>query len=105
MAKQAISVTLAAENLTWLKGRVGAGSSRSVSDLLDQIVTAARTSGRIAPSRSVAGTIEIDEADLGLDGADDAVRAMFDASLGRTVLVRQARAPYGAPRRAPRRRG
>ena len=58
MAKQAISVTLEADNLTWLKGRAGAAGLRSVSELLDQLVTAARASGRVGPSRSVVGTID-----------------------------------------------
>ena len=51
MAKQAISVTLDADNLTWLKGRAGAAGLRSVSELLDQLVTAARESGGVGPSR------------------------------------------------------
>src|SRR5205814_1071073 len=50
MAKQAISVTLDSDNLTWLKGRAGAAGLRSVSELLDQIVTAAREGGRIGPA-------------------------------------------------------
>ena len=63
MAKQAISVTLEADNLTWLKGRAGAAGLRSVSELLDQLVTAARASGRVGPSRSVVGTIDLDASD------------------------------------------
>ena len=45
MAKQALSVTLDADNLTWLKGRAGTAGVRSVSELLDQLVSAARQSG------------------------------------------------------------
>ena len=74
MAKQAISVTLEADNLTWLKGRAGAAGLRSVSELLDQLVTAARASGRVGPSRSVVGTIDVDASDPWLEGADEAVR-------------------------------
>ena len=59
MAKQAISVTLEADNLTWLKGRAGAAGLRSVSELLDQLVSAARAAGRTGPARSVVGTIDI----------------------------------------------
>jgi hypothetical protein len=77
MAKQAISVTLEADNLTWLKGRAGAAGLRSVSELLDQLVTAARASGRVGPSRSVVGTIDLDASDPWLEKADEAVRTMF----------------------------
>ena len=99
MAKHAISVTLDAENLTWLKGRVGAAGLRSVSELLDQLVTAARASGRVGPARSVAGTIDIDSADPLLDKADAAVRAMFETSLGRPLVVRKPRPePWPRPR-------
>ena len=99
MSKQAISVTLDAENVTWLKGRVGAAGLRSVSELLDRIVSAARASGRVGPARSVAGTIDIDAADPLLEKADLAVRTMFEASLGRPLVVRET-----PPRYAPRRR-
>jgi len=47
MAKQPISVTLEADNLMWLKGRVGATGLRSVSELLDRLVTQARSSGAL----------------------------------------------------------
>jgi hypothetical protein len=100
MAKHAISVTLDAENLTWLKGRVGAAGLRSVSELLDQLVTAARAAGRVGPARSVAGTVDIDSADPLLEKADAAVRAVFETSLGRPLVVREPR-----PGPWPRRRG
>ena len=105
MGKQAISVTLDADNLMWLKGRVGAAGIRSVSELLDQIVSAARTSGQIGPSRSVVGTIDLDASDPWLEGADDAVRGMFDASLRRPLMVKEASPVYGAARRRKARRG
>ena len=41
MGKKAVSLTLTTDNLTWLKGRsVAAGES--MSELIDQIVSAAR---------------------------------------------------------------
>jgi hypothetical protein len=104
MPKHAISVTLEAENLTWLKGRVGAGGVRSVSDLLDQLVTEARTSGRIGPSRSVMGTIALAESDPSLEGADAAVQALFAQSLSRPVVVRERPTRYGARKRTVKRR-
>src|ERR1700759_52912 len=105
MAKQAISVTLEADNLTWLKGRAGAAGLRSVSELLDQLVSAARASGHGGPSRSVGGTIDIDASDPWLDGADEVVHAMFEASLGRPMMVKETSPAYGAPRKKKARRG
>ena len=77
MTKQPISVTLNSDNLTWLKGRVSAAGARSVSELLDQLVTSARKTGSVGLTRSVVGTIEIDSSDPLLKSADDAVRALF----------------------------
>jgi hypothetical protein len=103
MSKQAISVTLDAENLTWLKGRAGAAGLRSVSELLDQIVSAARASGDAGTSRSVVGTIEIDERDPSLEHADAAIRALFDASLRRPMMVKEAPARYRTAKKTRRR--
>ena len=102
MAKQAISVTLEADNLTWLKGRAGAAGLRSVSELLDQLVRAARESGHIGPSRSVVGTIDVDASDPGLEGADDVVRDMFDKSLGRALVVKETSPASGTRKKARR---
>ena len=74
ITKQAVSVTLNADNLTWLKGRVRTAKLRSLSELLDQLVDA----GQGKATRSVAGTIEIDPSDPLLDKADEAVRALFN---------------------------
>jgi hypothetical protein len=92
MPKRAVSITLETDNLTWLRGRAGA-SGESVSGLLDQIVTRARQEGRVGQARSVAGTIDIDSSDPFLERADAAVRAAFDASLGRPLLVRKTKSP------------
>jgi hypothetical protein len=105
MAKQAISVTLEADNLTWLKGRAGAAGLRSVSELLDQLVTAARASGHAGTARSVVGTIDIDASDPSLENADDALRALFDASLGRPLMVKESLPVYGSPAKKRVRRG
>jgi hypothetical protein len=105
MAKQAISVTLDTDNLTWLKGRAGAAGLRSVSELIDRLVTAARESGRIGPSRSVVGTIDIDANDPLLEGADDLVRGMFETALRRPLMVREKTPAYAAGRRKKGRRG
>lgn len=88
MTRRALSVTLESDNVTWLKGRAGA-TGESVSELLDQIVTGARQGGRSGDARSVMGTIDIDASDPFLEGADVAVRSMFDASLGRKARKRR----------------
>jgi hypothetical protein len=105
MARQAISVTLDTENLIWLRGRIGGGKGKSVSDLLNQLVTDARRTGRVGASRSVVGTIEIDEADPLLDEADAGLRALFDRSMSRPTVVRERGPSYGRRMRRSRARG
>ena len=105
MSKLPISVTLESDNVTWLKGRAGAAGLRSVSQLVDRLVTAARKVGQIGPPRSVVGTVDIDPADPGLDGADAAVGALYETSLGRPLVVRERPPTYGSRTRAKRRRG
>lgn len=109
MAKKAVSVTLEQDNLLWLRGRAAALKHRSLSDALDAVVTGARLAGPVAPGsiRSVAGTLDISTADPGLDQADAAVRALFDESVRRPVLVRDERPAYRPHQssRAGRRRG
>jgi hypothetical protein len=79
---------------------------RSVSELLDRLVTAARQSGEIGPSRSVVGTIDIDSSDPMLERADEAVRYVFESSLGRPQMVKETSPEYGArARRRKNRRG
>ncbi len=82
MARRAISITLEIDNVAWLKGRAGA-AGESVSEMIDQLVTAARQGHRAGQTRSVAGTIDVDPSDPLLEKADAAVRRAFNASLGR----------------------
>jgi hypothetical protein len=97
MGKRAISVTLDAENVTWLKGRAGAGGFRSVSDLLNRLIGHARAEGGpTAGVRSVAGTIDVDASDPLLKKADAAVRHLYDVSLSRPLIVRETRATSSA---------
>ena len=104
MGKQGISVTLDAENVTWLKGRTGAGGFRSVSDLLNRLIVDARAGGGAAAGvRSVAGTIDVDTSDPLLEKADAAVRHLYNVSLGRPLIVREARATYPARSKKKRR--
>jgi len=103
MAKTAVSVTLETGNLTWLKARAGAAGLRSVSELLDQIVTDARASGR-GPVRSVVGTIDVDASDPGLRGADKAIRGLVDASMKRPMVFKETNPAYGVARRPAKKR-
>ena len=111
MPRRAISVTLAHDNVTWLKGRAGAVGG-NVSALLDQLVTAARKGVCAVPSRSVVGTIDIDSSDPQLEQADAATRAVFDASLrrpfdgaqGRPRASREHGIRYRSPRTKPPKR-
>lgn len=105
MPKQAISVTLESDNITWLKGRAGAAGLRSVSELLDRLVTEARQTGRVGPSRSVVGTIDIDASDPLLEGADAAIREVYESSVRRPFVVRERRIGRRAPKRVNTRRG
>ena len=98
MMRQAISVTLTAENITWLKGRVGATGVRSVSALLDQLVTSARLGGSPAQQRSVANTIGITASDPGLDDADRVVRSLFFQTLSQPMAVRERPPAYTVDR-------
>ena len=98
MAKNAISVTLETDNLTWLKARAGSGQARSVSELLDRLVTAARAGGVGHDARSVVGTIDVDPSDPLLLKADEALRAVVANSLGRPFVVKETRPTYGARR-------
>jgi hypothetical protein len=104
MSRRAISVTLERDNVTWLKGRAGA-ENESVSELLDQLVTAARQGASPGPARSVVGTIDIDTSDPLLERADAEVRGAFDASLGRPIMVRERAAGYQPRRSKPKRTG
>jgi hypothetical protein len=87
-------------------GRIGGGKGKSVSDLLNQLVTDARRTGSVGASRSVVGTVEIDAGDPLLDEADAALRALFERSMSRPTGVRERRgAAYGRRRRGSKTRG
>ena len=93
MNKQALSVTLAADNLLWLQGQARLRRARSLSAALDQILSEARATPR-HEIRSVVGTVRIDRSDPDLRKADAAVRDSVVTSLGRTLPGRG-----GAPAR------
>jgi hypothetical protein len=97
MPKTGISVTLGNENLVWLRGRTVATRGRSLSETLDDLVTAARAGGNVPASaiRSVAGTVDIASDDPGLERADAYVRQLVTGSLARPFLVRDAEPASG----------
>lgn len=97
MPKQAISVTLEAHNLLWLRGQVRASSRRSVSEVLDRLVTEARAGGRIeaVSIRSVVGTVQLPADDPDLNKADDAVRRLFPLGDGEAARSRKRRKGSG----------
>ena len=86
-------MTLHDENLLWLKSRTVATKGRSLSETLDELVTAARTSREVpaAAIRSVIGTVDIAADDPNLERADDYIRDVVTGSLARPFLVREER--------------
>ncbi len=104
MPKKALSVTLDGDNLLWLRGRTGSGKHRSLSEVLDRIVTEARLEGRVSAAdiRSVVGTVDIDRTDPLLSSADDYIRGLFDDSLRQPRVVRES--PVRPPARQPKAR-
>ena len=95
MPKKPVSVTLESDNLLWLRGRTASGKHRSLSEALDDVVTAARLGALPGESRSVAGTVDIAGDDPGLDRADVYVRALYDASVSRPFLLKETPQPFG----------
>jgi hypothetical protein len=102
MPKEPVSVTLGRENLLWLRGQAARSKRRSLSDALDEIVTAARLGGRVSGSiRSVVGTVDIGADDAGLERADEYIGGEFNASLSRPLVVHEPKTRYG--KKKPRR--
>ena len=104
MPKKGISVTLQETNLLWLKSRTLALKGRSLSETLDDLVTAARTNATPAAAiRSVVGTVDVSAFDPDLIEADAYLQSYVNASLARPFLAREtpperARAPRGRRR-------
>ena len=90
MPKQPVSVTLDRDNLTWLRGRAAGRKRRSLSDALDEVVTAARLGQYGATERrSVVGTVDIAGDDPDLERADAYIRSLVDTSISRPLVARE----------------
>jgi hypothetical protein len=100
--KKPVSITLDDQNVVWLKGQA-TGRERTVSAVVDQLVTNARLAGRTDPNttRSVQGTIDLPDSDPELEHADAYLRDLFDRSHRRPVAVKEKRQQS---RTRPRRR-
>lgn len=104
MSKKAVSVTLDVDNVLWLRGQAAGGT---VSDVLNRIVTGARQAGHVSAAsvRSVRGTIDLPADDADLVKADAWMRAQFERSVSRPILVREPRPRYGARAKRAAKRG
>jgi hypothetical protein len=93
MAKRAVSVTLAEDNLLWLRGQVRATTGATLSAVLDQLISRARSHGPLdeASVRSVRGTVSIAKHDPELRTADANVRALFPTGARKAVGQRSRR--------------
>jgi hypothetical protein len=91
--RKAISITLGTDNLLWLRAQAGVTARGSVSEVLDRLVSNARTSGHGEPRavRSVVGTIDLPADDPDLERADLYIRSAFENSATRPMLVKESR--------------
>lgn len=89
MSGKTIALDLESGNLIWLEAQARSMGRRSVSEVVNKIITRTRagSSDQAGEVRSVVGRAQISEDDPDLQGADAAVRALFDES--------QARFPRG----------
>jgi hypothetical protein len=94
-------VTLDADNLLWLRGQ--AGSTRSVSRIVDELVAEARASGRNTGAEPVSVVGTVDLLDFDPVAADRELRSFFDAASGGAATVRETQARYGRKQRQAKR--
>jgi hypothetical protein len=87
--KSAISITLAPDNLLWLKARAQAKGSRSISAEIDELLTQARRA--TGPVRSVVGTVRLPEGETGLERGTAEIRQLFAKALGARGARRKRR--------------
>jgi hypothetical protein len=101
MNKQAISVTLERDNLTWVRGRALASGGLSVSEMLDRLIAYARAggAGRGPGGTSVVGTVEVAPDDPELLTADAAIRTLLAQSVARSARAMGRAGARGAGQR------
>lgn len=106
MAKKALSVTLDAANVLWLKGRARISHNNNVSTLLDSLVTQARFGKSTPPASipSVVGMVDLSD-DPDLSKADAAVKAMWDEYFERASLLNEQAPGYRKTATRKRKRG
>lgn len=103
MSKRAVSVTLAENNVVWLRAKTLATGGRSLSETLDRLIESARLAEtRQAEARSVVGMLRIADSDPDLAGADAALRGLFAAQL-QSAQPELARRPKAKTRSGARR--
>lgn len=98
--RKAVSVTLSRDNLLWLKGQAGRTARGSVSEILDQLVAAARREGQTTPEavRSVVGSADLPDDDPDLLEADAYIRGLYAASAQQPLVVREKPGSYRSRR-------
>jgi hypothetical protein len=103
--RKAVSLTLSEDNLLWLRGQAGQSPKGSISELLDRIVSEARSSGwtEAGTLRSVAGTIDLAEDDPNLETADSYIRTLFIQSARQPMLGKEPRPATRKNVKRPRR--
>ena len=99
--RKAISVTLGADNVLWLKGQAARTGKGSVSEVLDRLVAEARTAGKTTPEaiKSVVGTVDLPDDDPDLSSADAYIRSVFASSARQPHVVRERAKPHRKSRR------
>jgi hypothetical protein len=94
--RKPVSITIRAHHRRGLKAQAAA-TGGNVADVVERLVQQARTGGVEVASRSVVGTIDL-PSDEAVSEAESDVRAMFDRSLRRPVVVKAPRARRRARR-------
>lgn len=82
-------MTLETDNLLWLKARTRATGTRSISAVLDGMVTGARQASE--PVTSVVGFVSFPDGEDGLERGTEEIRKLFGRSLSRPSARRQSR--------------
>lgn len=102
--KKAISFTIEAQNVLWLKGQAGRGQGQTASAIVDRLVTEARLAGRSSPAsvRSVCGTIDLPDGDPDLVAADSYIAELFERSVRRPAVVKESTHRYRKAPKQPR---